>query len=108
MQDVAPRAVRMADATEAMICTTHLIVSFFVIRVSFFLFWHGFHGLTLLYFIQLSGTRSPRVWRQSTVACDFTLGPDPRVHFTEFLPLLQPETHFCAEVQLIYDVLGET
>ena len=33
MQDVAPRAVRMADATEAMICTTHLIVSFFVIRV---------------------------------------------------------------------------
>ena len=33
MQDVAPRAVRMADATEAMICTTHLMVSFFVIRV---------------------------------------------------------------------------
>jgi hypothetical protein len=33
MQDVAPRAVRMADATDAMICTTHLIVSFFVIRV---------------------------------------------------------------------------
>ena len=32
MQDVAPRAVSMADATEAMICTTHLIVSFFVIR----------------------------------------------------------------------------
>ena len=42
MQDVAPSAVRMADATDAMICTTHLIVSFFVIRVSFFLFWHGF------------------------------------------------------------------
>ena len=38
MQDVAPRAVRMADATEAMICTTHLMVSFFVIRVSFFYF----------------------------------------------------------------------
>jgi hypothetical protein len=52
MQDVAPSAVRMADATDAMICTTHLIVSFFVIRVSFLLFWHGFHGLTLLYFIQ--------------------------------------------------------
>ena len=32
MQDVAPRAVRMADATEAMICTTHFSVSFFVIR----------------------------------------------------------------------------
>ena len=32
IQDVAPRAVRMADATDAMICTTHLIVSFFVIR----------------------------------------------------------------------------
>ena len=24
--------------------------------------------------------RSPRVWRQSTVACDFTLGPDPSNH----------------------------
>ena len=33
IQDVAPRAVRMADATEAMICTTHLMVSFLVIRV---------------------------------------------------------------------------
>ena len=33
MQDVAPRAVRMADAIDAMICTTHLIVSFLVIRV---------------------------------------------------------------------------
>ena len=32
MQDVAPRAVRMADAIDAMICTTHLKVSFFVIR----------------------------------------------------------------------------
>ena len=32
MQDVAPSAVRMADATEAMICTTHFNVSFFVIR----------------------------------------------------------------------------
>ena len=29
---VAPRAVRMADAIDAMICTTHLKVSFFVIR----------------------------------------------------------------------------
>ena len=27
-----------------------------------------------------SGTRRPRVWRQSTVACDFTLGPDPSLH----------------------------
>ena len=33
IQDVAPSAVRMADATEAMICTTHLMVSFLVIRV---------------------------------------------------------------------------
>ena len=33
MQDVAPSAVRMADATDAMICTTHFNVSFFVIRV---------------------------------------------------------------------------
>ena len=49
MQDVAPSAVRMADATDAMICTTHLIVSFFVIRVSFFLFWHGLHGFSLLF-----------------------------------------------------------
>ena len=24
-----------------------------------------------------SGTRRPRVWRQSAVTCDFTLGPDP-------------------------------
>ena len=45
MQDVALRAVSMADATEAMICTTHLMVSFLVIRVSFFLFWHGFDNL---------------------------------------------------------------
>ena len=26
------------------------------------------------------GARRPRVWRQSAVACDFTLGPDPSVH----------------------------
>ena len=32
MQDVAPSAVRMADAIDAMICTTHFKVSFFVIR----------------------------------------------------------------------------
>ncbi len=25
---------------------------------------------------------APRVWRQSTVACDFTLGPDPSKHST--------------------------
>jgi hypothetical protein len=31
MQLVVPRAVRMAVATEAMICTIHLMVSFFVI-----------------------------------------------------------------------------
>ena len=33
--------------------------------------------------------RSPRVWRQSTVACDFTLGPDPSEHSQ----LLQPPTN---------------
>ena len=33
MQDVAPSAVRMADAIDAIICTTHFKVSFFVIRV---------------------------------------------------------------------------
>ena len=27
-----------------------------------------------------SGTRRLRVWRKSTVACDFTLGPDPSNH----------------------------
>ena len=32
MHDVAPSAVRMADAIDAMICTTHFKVSFFVIR----------------------------------------------------------------------------
>ena len=31
MQLVAPRAVRIADAIDAMICTIHLRVSFFVI-----------------------------------------------------------------------------
>ena len=33
MQDVAPSAVRIADAIDAIICTTHFKVSFFVIRV---------------------------------------------------------------------------
>ena len=32
MQDVAPSAVRMADAIDAIICTTHFKVSFLVIR----------------------------------------------------------------------------
>ena len=35
-----------------------------------------------------SGIRRPRVWRQSTVACDFTLGPDPSIHRTH------PSNHF--------------
>ena len=38
MQDVAPSAVRIADAIDAMICTTHFKVSFLVICFSFFLF----------------------------------------------------------------------
>ena len=37
MQLVAPSAVRMADATDAMICTIHLSVSFLVIAVPPFL-----------------------------------------------------------------------
>jgi len=35
IQDVAPSAVRIADAIETMICTTNLVVSFFVIIYSF-------------------------------------------------------------------------
>ena len=40
MQEVAPRAVRIADAMLAISCTINLIVSFFVIHVllSFFSF----------------------------------------------------------------------
>ena len=93
MQDVAPRAVSMADATDAMICTTHFNVSFFVIRFSILMvkvtdsiFLARIPRIHTALFIQLSGARSPRVWRsswvwrQSTVACDFTLGPDPSNH----------------------------
>ena len=35
MQEVVPIAVRIAVAIEAIICTTHLKVSFFVIRFRF-------------------------------------------------------------------------
>ena len=35
MQDVAPSAVRIALAIDTMICTTNLVVSFFVIIPSF-------------------------------------------------------------------------
>ena len=41
---------------------------------------------TLRQFVSLiwrHGGAAPRVWRQSTVVCDFTLGPDPRVHVPE-------------------------
>ena len=38
-QLVAPKAVKMADATDAMICTIHLIISFFVIVVQFLHFY---------------------------------------------------------------------
>ena len=37
-QEVALKAVTMAVATDAMICTIHLMVSFFVIRLSLFTF----------------------------------------------------------------------
>ena len=67
MHDVAPSAVRMADAIDAMICTTHFNVSFLVIRFTF-----SYSAVSL--------RRSPWVWRQSTVACDFTSGPDPSIH----------------------------
>ena len=33
IQLVAPKAVKMADATDAMICTIHLMASFLVISV---------------------------------------------------------------------------
>ncbi len=46
-QLVAPKAVKMADATDAMICTIHLIISFFVIRLSIFAFLH-FYIFTLM------------------------------------------------------------
>ena len=35
IQDVAPSAVRIADAMDTMICTINLVVSFFVIIYSF-------------------------------------------------------------------------
>ena len=35
---------------------------------------------TALFYSPVSLRRSPRVWRQSTVASDFTLGPDPSNH----------------------------
>ena len=44
MHEVAPSAVTMAVATDAMICTMNLNVSLFVIVYSFLFFWHGFHG----------------------------------------------------------------
>ena len=39
MQDVAPSAVRIALAIDTMICTTNLVVSFFVIITSFLYCW---------------------------------------------------------------------
>ena len=49
MHDVAPSAVSTAEIIEARICSDHLSVSFLVIRFSFFLFWHGFHGFSRLF-----------------------------------------------------------
>ena len=46
MHEVAPKAVRMAVATDAMICTIHLKVSFFVMvnfSFSHFLIFSFFH-----------------------------------------------------------------
>ncbi len=39
IHDVAPSAVRIADAIDTMICTTNLVVSFFVIIPSFLYCW---------------------------------------------------------------------
>ncbi len=47
MQEVAPSAVSTAEIIEARICSDHLIVSFLVIRFSFFYFgtdFTDFHG----------------------------------------------------------------
>ena len=78
MQLVAPRAVSTAEIIDAIICSVHLIVSFLVIRFSFFYFGTDFTDSHSFFLIQpcLSGAGT-WVWRQSTVACDFTLGPDP-------------------------------
>ena len=40
--------------------------------------------------------RSPRVWRQSTVACDFTLGPDPSGKGITSAPALSTRLYFGA------------
>jgi hypothetical protein len=34
MQDVAPSAVRIAEAIDTIICTTNLVVSFLLIKIS--------------------------------------------------------------------------
>ena len=39
MQDVAPRAVRIADAIDAINCTTNLAVSFLLILPPFSYYW---------------------------------------------------------------------
>ena len=49
MHEVAPSAVTMAVATDAMICTMNLNVSLLLMVFSFFLFWHGFHGLSRIF-----------------------------------------------------------
>ena len=105
MQDVAPSAVRMADATDAMICTTHLIVSFLVIRFSFFILARIPRINTALFYSAVSLKESrvnpclkmvkvtdsifwARKWKAQPPGLapvippateDFTLGPDPSV-----------------------------
>jgi hypothetical protein len=82
MQLVAPRAVSTAEIIDAIICSVHFIVSFLVIHFSFFYFGTDFtDSHSFFSFSAVSLWRSPRVWRQSTVACDFTLGPDPSKQF---------------------------
>ena len=61
-----------------------------------------------------SGTRRPRVWRQSTVVCDFTSGPDPSTHcrmtiLTPHSPLLTPRIqHIITVTQILEPVLADT
>ena len=53
MQDVAPSAVRIADAIDAINCTINLVVSFFVIISSFLFYPFTFLLFTFLLFYLL-------------------------------------------------------
>ena len=63
MHEVAPKAVRMAVATDAMICTIHLKVSFFVM-VNFYIF-------SFLHFLRLLASALSRL---AAIVVTTTLG----------------------------------